>query len=149
MTNETEESKIIANKWNQFLIEAQKSPHAFVYILNYIVVLLDQCATQNNKPFVEMLGDLEKIYNKGMWQDFKRQGFLSLSREYNSRLTFKEMAKQKMKIKIELTEKHFKWLIFWLAFNSIILIAILLHILMWWMLPKVAICKVIGQPTIR
>ena len=69
---ETEESKRIANKWNDFLIEAQKSKYSFVYILNYVVVLLDQCAKQNKKSFKEMLGNLEQIYDKGRWKDFEK-----------------------------------------------------------------------------
>jgi len=69
---ETEESKRIADKWNEFLIEAQKSPNAFVYILNYVVVLLDQCATQNNKSFPEMVETLKEVHIKGMWKDFAK-----------------------------------------------------------------------------
>lgn len=71
---ETEESKRIADKWNDFLIEAQKSPTAFVYILNYVVILLDQCAKQNNKSFTDMLSDLDKIHQKGLWKDFVKRG---------------------------------------------------------------------------
>ena len=69
---ETEESKKIAEKWNDFLIEAQKSKYSFVYILNYVVVLLSQCGKQNKKSFKEMLDTLEKIYNKGDWNDFEK-----------------------------------------------------------------------------
>ena len=70
---ETEESKRIANKWNEFLIEAQKSPSAFVYILNYVVILLDQCAKQNNKSFPAMCSTLEEIHKKGLWRDFEHR----------------------------------------------------------------------------
>ena len=69
---ETEESKRIAEKWNDFLIEVQNSPEAFVYILNYVVVLLDQCAKQNKKSFPAMCSVLEEIHQKGLWRDFKR-----------------------------------------------------------------------------
>lgn len=72
LMEETEESKLIADKWNEFLIQAQKSPNAFVFILNYVVVLLDQCAKQNNKSFPDMLDCLKKIHIEGSWEDFKK-----------------------------------------------------------------------------
>ena len=69
---ETEESRRVADKWNDFLIEAQKSPIAFVYMLNYVVILLSQCGKQNNKSFKEMLDVLEKLHDKGAWKDFEK-----------------------------------------------------------------------------
>ena len=66
------ESDIIAEKWNDFLIEAQKSSQAFVYILNYVVVLLDQAGKQNKKSFEEMLEVLTEIHKKELWKDFQK-----------------------------------------------------------------------------
>lgn len=70
---ETKESQRVADKWNDFLMEAQKSPNAFVYILNYVVILLSQCGKQNNKSFKEMLDVLEKMHEKGDWKDFEKE----------------------------------------------------------------------------
>lgn len=64
------ESEKIADKWNDFLIEAQKSANAFVYILNYIVVLPDDCEKNNKMSFKEMLDRLEHMHKKGIWKQF-------------------------------------------------------------------------------
>jgi len=72
MQQETEESKRIAAKWNEFLIEAQKSKEGYVYILNYIIILVHQMSEQNNISFEQGLDKLKELHKLGQWKQFIR-----------------------------------------------------------------------------